>query len=291
MPLATILVMLAGPAEACAGRRTYEDCVRDPRSCSVDGSSGECVWNAFEAKCWCRVRGCTAAIPFLVAAVAIAGAGSRLRSRSLRRCLVRGGASIGFIAGASVSSADRAAPAMILDALRAIPAGLALVLLAIAWIGARRSWRDVRSWPTLGGLVAALATVLPSRSRWGPLTRFSPGSQPLARSRSTASLRPESSLRSAIRRPPATRPAAAAERVAQARAVAGVAIERGAAAIAHGSTAAGNDQIRFDLVVAAVAPDLEILTPVRDLGWSRRQRPTTSRSTASRSPRRGRSTR
>ena len=50
-----------------------------------------------------------------------------------------------------------------------------------------------------------------------------------------------------------------------------VALERGAGAIAHGSTAAGNDQIRFDLVLGAVAPRLEILTPVRDLGWSRKE--------------------
>jgi argininosuccinate synthase len=60
-----------------------------------------------------------------------------------------------------------------------------------------------------------------------------------------------------------------AERVCQARAVAELAKEMGATAIAHGSTGAGNDQVRFDVAFRALAPDLEILTPIRDLGLSR----------------------
>ena len=60
-----------------------------------------------------------------------------------------------------------------------------------------------------------------------------------------------------------------AERVCQARAVAELAKSMGAAAIAHGSTGAGNDQVRFDVAFRALAPDLEILTPIRDLGLSR----------------------
>jgi argininosuccinate synthase len=60
-----------------------------------------------------------------------------------------------------------------------------------------------------------------------------------------------------------------AERVCQARAVAELAKEMGALAIAHGSTGAGNDQVRFDVAFRALAPDLEILTPIRDLGLSR----------------------
>ncbi|MCA9635009.1 MAG: argininosuccinate synthase [Myxococcales bacterium] len=60
-----------------------------------------------------------------------------------------------------------------------------------------------------------------------------------------------------------------AERVAQARAVAALAHEVGAQAIAHGSTGAGNDQIRFDVAIRALCPDLEIITPIRDEGWSR----------------------
>ncbi|MEA3460951.1 MAG: argininosuccinate synthase, partial [Bacteroidota bacterium] len=38
---------------------------------------------------------------------------------------------------------------------------------------------------------------------------------------------------------------------------------------AHGSTAAGNDQVRFDLVIQVLAPDLEIITPIRELKISR----------------------
>jgi len=60
-----------------------------------------------------------------------------------------------------------------------------------------------------------------------------------------------------------------AERVVQAKVVAAVAREVGATAIAHGSTGAGNDQIRFDVALRALCPEMTILTPVRDEGWSR----------------------
>ena len=60
-----------------------------------------------------------------------------------------------------------------------------------------------------------------------------------------------------------------AERVCQARAVAELAKELGATALAHGSTGAGNDQVRFDVAFRALAPELELLTPIRDLGLSR----------------------
>jgi argininosuccinate synthase len=60
-----------------------------------------------------------------------------------------------------------------------------------------------------------------------------------------------------------------AERVCQARAVAELAKEMKASVIAHGSTGAGNDQVRFDVAFRALAPDLEILTPIRDLALSR----------------------
>ena len=39
--------------------------------------------------------------------------------------------------------------------------------------------------------------------------------------------------------------------------------------IAHGSTGAGNDQIRFDLIFQVLAPDIEIITPIRDKQLSR----------------------
>jgi len=60
-----------------------------------------------------------------------------------------------------------------------------------------------------------------------------------------------------------------AERSIQAREVARVARERGAAVVAHGSTGAGNDQVRFEVALAAVAPELEILAPIRDEPVSR----------------------
>lgn len=62
-----------------------------------------------------------------------------------------------------------------------------------------------------------------------------------------------------------------AERVFQAVAIAEYAREIGADAIAHGSTGAGNDQVRFDLVFNVMAPEMEIITPIRDMKLSREE--------------------
>ncbi len=56
----------------------------------------------------------------------------------------------------------------------------------------------------------------------------------------------------------------AAERTQQALSVLEVARAIGAIAIAHGSTGAGNDQIRFDVALRVLAPELDIVTPIRD---------------------------
>jgi argininosuccinate synthase len=61
----------------------------------------------------------------------------------------------------------------------------------------------------------------------------------------------------------------AAERTQQALSVVETARTIGAGAVAHGSTGAGNDQIRFDVALRVLAPDLEIVTPIRDLGIKR----------------------
>lgn len=45
--------------------------------------------------------------------------------------------------------------------------------------------------------------------------------------------------------------------------------EVGATSIAHGSTGKGNDQVRFDVTTASIAPDLKVVAPVRDLDMSR----------------------
>jgi argininosuccinate synthase len=60
-----------------------------------------------------------------------------------------------------------------------------------------------------------------------------------------------------------------AERMSQALATARYAREIGARAVAHGSTGAGNDQVRFDMVIQILAPGLEIITPIRDQRLSR----------------------
>ncbi len=61
-----------------------------------------------------------------------------------------------------------------------------------------------------------------------------------------------------------------AERVFQAMAVAEHARKTGASHIAHGSTGAGNDQVRFDLVFEIMCPEMEIVTPIRDQQLSRK---------------------
>ena len=60
-----------------------------------------------------------------------------------------------------------------------------------------------------------------------------------------------------------------AERTQQAISVIDVARKIGARAVAHGSTGAGNDQVRFDVAFRVLAPDLRIITPIRDEGLSR----------------------
>jgi argininosuccinate synthase len=62
-----------------------------------------------------------------------------------------------------------------------------------------------------------------------------------------------------------------AERMSQALAAANYANEIGAQAIAHGSTGAGNDQVRFDMVIQILAPGTEIITPIRDKKLSREE--------------------
>ncbi len=60
-----------------------------------------------------------------------------------------------------------------------------------------------------------------------------------------------------------------AERMIQAITVADYVKEIGATAVAHGSTGAGNDQVRFDMVFQTMVPQAEIITPIRDLKLSR----------------------
>ncbi|RIH66783.1 argininosuccinate synthase [Mariniphaga sediminis] len=61
------------------------------------------------------------------------------------------------------------------------------------------------------------------------------------------------------------------ERVFQAIATIDYAKKIGAGYIAHGSTGAGNDQVRFDLTFQVLAPEIEIVTPIRDLMLSRQE--------------------
>ena len=59
------------------------------------------------------------------------------------------------------------------------------------------------------------------------------------------------------------------ERIFQALAIIDYAKKVGADAVAHGSTSAGNDQIRFDLTFQIMAPEIEIITPTRDMNLTR----------------------
>ena len=60
-----------------------------------------------------------------------------------------------------------------------------------------------------------------------------------------------------------------AERGLQAARLAHIATERGATTVAHGCTAAGNDQVRFEVALRTLNPGLEVLAPVRDNSWVR----------------------
>ena len=60
-----------------------------------------------------------------------------------------------------------------------------------------------------------------------------------------------------------------AERVCQAHRVVNHARQINAVGLAHGSTGAGNDQVRFDVAFRTLAPELEVLAPIRDLALSR----------------------
>ncbi|ERM82993.1 argininosuccinate synthase [Rhodonellum psychrophilum GCM71 = DSM 17998] len=60
-----------------------------------------------------------------------------------------------------------------------------------------------------------------------------------------------------------------AERILQAKTLAEYAKKIGAKSVAHGSTGAGNDQVRFDMIFQTIVPDIEIITPIRDLKLSR----------------------
>lgn len=62
-----------------------------------------------------------------------------------------------------------------------------------------------------------------------------------------------------------------AERVMQAQTIALMARKLGTGSIAHGCTAAGNDQVRFEVALRTLAPDLEVIAPIRDRAFKRQE--------------------
>ncbi len=62
-----------------------------------------------------------------------------------------------------------------------------------------------------------------------------------------------------------------AERVMQAQTIARMARKLGTHTVAHGCTAAGNDQVRFEVALRTLAPELEVLAPVRDHAFKRQR--------------------
>lgn len=62
-----------------------------------------------------------------------------------------------------------------------------------------------------------------------------------------------------------------AERLSQALCIAEHVQQLGADAVAHGSTGAGNDQVRFDMIFNIMIPGVEIITPIRDMSLSREE--------------------
>jgi argininosuccinate synthase len=62
-----------------------------------------------------------------------------------------------------------------------------------------------------------------------------------------------------------------AERIIQAIEIVNYAKKVGAGYIAHGSTGAGNDQVRFDMIFQIIAPEIKVITPIRDKQLSRQE--------------------
>jgi argininosuccinate synthase len=62
-----------------------------------------------------------------------------------------------------------------------------------------------------------------------------------------------------------------AERAMQAQTIAHMARKLGTNSIAHGCTAAGNDQVRFEVALRTLAPELEVIAPVRDRAFKRQE--------------------
>jgi len=65
--------------------------------------------------------------------------------------------------------------------------------------------------------------------------------------------------------------ATALSRPLMAKLLVDVALEEGASAVAHGCTGKGNDQVRFDVAVAALAPNLKVIAPAREWGMTREE--------------------
>lgn len=63
----------------------------------------------------------------------------------------------------------------------------------------------------------------------------------------------------------------APERVIQAEKLINIAKKEKAQAVAHGSTGAGNDQVRFDFVIHGLAPEIKLMAPIRGLGITRQE--------------------
>ena len=62
-----------------------------------------------------------------------------------------------------------------------------------------------------------------------------------------------------------------AERGLQAEKLASFMLEKNLQTVAHGCTAAGNDQIRFDVALKTINPKIKIIAPVRDNNWLREE--------------------
>ena len=104
---------------------------------------------------------------------------------------------------------------------------------------------------------SAASTAAPSRRSWSTPRTSSPTSSWRPRSPRTRMYMGKYPLVSALSRPLITRH------------LVRVARETGAAAIGHGCTGKGNDQVRFEVTAMAIAPDLTVEAPIREWGLSR----------------------
>jgi argininosuccinate synthase len=135
----------------------------------------------------------------------------------------------------------------------------------VAWLTRERGWDVSTLYVDCGGLSAGEAQAIEARAlAFGAREHRTLDARPALFARVLRWL-----IAGNVRRGGTYPLCVAAERGLQAEALAECAREGGYEAVAHGSTGAGNDQVRFEAALSVVAEGLQVLAPIRDEGFGR----------------------